>query len=190
VLHSISQRKRKFSYGTAAFHIRSSPQAARLTTVLGYSLVSLFLYLLGALTVDFYVQICYSLRALMFVSKLYFKAKNQGRQHFCAICLDFYFEKDSWISLLEAIRKRKFHLQNRISFDISRSELLGLRPENLHGIKALDIVQDTMEQKSTENNLIGIVSDGLKNSFAWCGSDLLDARYVKLRHSQIIFIYL
>ena len=126
----------------------------------------------------------------MFVSKLYFKAKNQGRQHFCAICLDFYFEKDSWISLLEAIRKRKFHLQNRISFDISRSELLGLRPENLHGIKALDIVQDTMEQKSTENNLIGIVSDGLKNSFAWCGSDLLDARYVKLRHSQIIFIYL
>lgn len=48
---------------------------------------------------------------------------------------------------------------------ISRSELLGIRFDNLHENKVLEIAQGTVEQKSTETNKLELVSDGLKNSY-------------------------
>lgn len=48
---------------------------------------------------------------------------------------------------------------------ISRSELLGLSPENLNDSKTLNIVRGTVEQKSTETNHMETESNGLKNKY-------------------------
>jgi integrase len=48
---------------------------------------------------------------------------------------------------------------------ISRSELLGLKPENVLPSQCLDIVQGTVVAKNTKTGHLHIVSDGLKNSF-------------------------
>jgi len=38
------------------------------------------------------------------------KQKIKADNTLCAICLDFYFEKDSWISLLGSIQEKKISL--------------------------------------------------------------------------------